>query len=107
MYKRIVSLITILVIGMIGLFDNVSAEEVSPYLLYTDTYSSTLTISGATATCKSKCTQYADLYYYGDSDSVEFKSGWYAYSNGGKCKITVTLKNYTGTNGVTITGNAQ
>lgn len=42
-YKRIVSLITILVIGMIGLFDNVSAEEVSPYLLYTDTYSSTLT----------------------------------------------------------------
>ena len=32
-YKRIVSLITILVIGMIGLFDNVSAEEVSPYLL--------------------------------------------------------------------------
>ena len=58
-YKRIVSLITILVIGMIGLFDNVSAEEVSPYLLYTDTYSSTLTISGTTATCKSKCTGYA------------------------------------------------
>lgn len=56
---------------------------------------------------KKYSTQYADLYYYGDSDSVEFKSGWYAYSNGGKCKITVTLRNYTGTNGVTITGNAQ
>ena len=74
MYKRIVSLITILVIGMIGLFDNVSAEEVSPYLLYTDTYSSTLTISGTTATCKSKCTGYA-----GETTRITITQTFYEY----------------------------
>lgn len=56
---------------------------------------------------KKYSTQYADLYEYGDSGSVKFKSGWYAYSNKGKCSVTVSLVNYSGTNGVEIRGNAK
>ena len=69
--------------------------------------------SGTYALCdiqsnmKQTSTSNVKLYKFADKGSIKFKSGWYAYSNGGNCKITVSLRGYTGTNGVTITGNAQ
>lgn len=73
MVKRIVSLMLVLVTAVIGLTttafaqevsvcnlytEKASATEVTPYWLYTNTYSSELSISGTTATCTSKVTGY-------------------------------------------------
>ncbi len=52
-------MIVIFTLSVIGLSSNVFAENVMPCWNYTRTYSSTLTISGTTATCTSKANGYA------------------------------------------------
>lgn len=47
------------------------------------------------------------LRKFGASGSSYFKSNWYAYSNGGKCAVTIRLKDFTGSNSLSIRGNAQ
>lgn len=57
MFKKIFSVICVVVsvlcFGLVA-----SAESFAPFTLYTDSASSTLTISGTTATCTSKATGY-------------------------------------------------
>lgn len=57
MFKKIFSVICI-IISVLCFGMAVSAENFVPYTLYTDSASSTLTISGTTATCMSKATGY-------------------------------------------------
>lgn len=61
MYKRMLAFFTILVISVVGFSSVASAAEITPYWLYTNTYSSELSISGTTATCTSKVTGYSGI----------------------------------------------
>lgn len=59
MHKRVLSIIVVLTLSVLFLNNTVLAVNVTPYWNYTRSYSSTLTISGATATCISQATGYA------------------------------------------------
>lgn len=59
MFKRLFSMIAVLVICVVSVSNTVFAVEITPYWSYTSTCSSTLSISGKTATCTSKATGYS------------------------------------------------
>lgn len=56
--KRILSVIFVFIVSVTMLTISVSAAEVGIKTLYTNSFSSTLTVSGTTATCKSKLNGY-------------------------------------------------
>lgn len=93
--KRIVSLITVVVISIFGFVSAVSADEISPCWLYTDTYSSTLTVSGTTATCISKCKGYSGkttrITITQTLQKKDSSGDWYSVTGWVK-----TVNNYTG-----------
>lgn len=51
MFKKLVSLICVMIVSIFCFGIAVSAEIIAPCTLYTDSASSTLTISETTATC--------------------------------------------------------
>ena len=53
MFKKLVSVICVIVVSVLCFGMVASAENIVPFTLYTDSASSTLTIAGTTATCKS------------------------------------------------------
>lgn len=59
MFKRIISLMVTVVLGIVGMSTYACAEGASTYDLYTSSASSTLTISGTVTTCISKATGYS------------------------------------------------
>ena len=61
MFKKLVSVICVIVVSVLCFGMVASAENIVPFTLYTDSASSTLTIAGTTATCKSTAVGYANV----------------------------------------------
>lgn len=61
MFKKLVSLICVMIVSIFCFGIAVSAEIIAPCTLYTDSASSTLTISETTATCSSTAKGYANV----------------------------------------------
>ncbi len=59
MFKKLVSVICVIVVSVMCFGIIASAENIAPFTLYTDYATSTLTISGTKATCVSKATGYS------------------------------------------------
>ena len=59
MFKKLVSVICVIVLSVMCFGMIASAENITPFTLYTDYATSTLTISGTKATCVSKATGYS------------------------------------------------
>lgn len=56
MFKKLVSVICVIVVSVMCFGMIASAENIAPFTLHTDYAASALTISGAKATCVSKAT---------------------------------------------------
>ena len=61
MLKKLVSVICVIVVSVMCFGMIASAENIMPFTLYTNSASSTLTVSGKTATCKSTAVGYANV----------------------------------------------